>query len=47
MQISFIICLERDSNSKVGIGMVRRVCFCSDASFLSFAIDVLRHLILP
>ena len=41
IQSSFIICLER--NSRVGMGMVRRACFCFDASFLSFVIDALHH----
>ena len=39
MQSYFIICLEQDSDSRVGIRMVRRACFCLDASFL----DVLHH----
>ena len=43
MQSYFIICLERDFDSRVGIRMVRRACFCLDASFLSFVIDVLHH----
>ena len=30
MKSSFIICLERYSDSKVGIGMVRSACFCLD-----------------
>ena len=40
IQTSFIICLER--NSRVGMGMVRRACFCFDASFV---IDALHHAI--
>ena len=47
MQSSFIICLECNSNSRVEIGMVCRACFCLDARFLSFVIDVLHHAIFP
>ena len=36
MQSSFTFSLESDCNSKVRIGMVRRVCFCLDVSFLRF-----------
>ena len=36
MQSSFNFCLESDSDSKVRIGMVRKVCFCLDVSFLRF-----------
>ena len=45
IQSSFIICLERDSDSTVGIGMVLRACFCFDACFLSFATNALHHAI--
>ena len=47
MQSSFIIYLERDSDFKVGIGMVRRAYFCLDASFLSFDVDVLHYVKFP
>ena len=36
MQSSFIFCLECDSDSKVDTGIVRRACFCLDASFSRF-----------
>lgn len=45
MKIQSSICLERNSDSRVGIGMVRRACFCFDASLLSFVIDALDHAI--
>ena len=45
IQSSFIIYLKRDSDPRVRIGIVRRACFCFDASFLSFVIDALHHAI--
>ena len=36
IQSSFIICLECNSDSMIGIEMVRRACFCLDARFLGF-----------
>ena len=47
MQISFIICLEHNFDSEVGMGMVCRALFCLDASFLSFVIDKLHNKIFP
>ena len=47
MESSFIICLERDSDCEVGIGIVRRACFCLDKSLFSFLIEILHHAIFP